>query len=251
MIRSLIITIAIYLAVSTGISYWVYQNAFQSRLEIERARGEVRLSEATSRLRGQLDVYRALANLVGRDSELETVLKLGSSTAIKNKLSQLSLTYGAGEINLADVHGRVVASSDTDSDKKRRPYSSSLINAALNGRLGSEQAIEENQRLFRFSMGVRESDGGGTIIGAIVVSVDLAALEFEWPVSPEPIIFLDADNRIFQPTGQSFCFSGLTKGLNKPDCLWNKSPELGTHPFGASERATYLKFRFCRIMSRI
>ncbi len=197
MIRSLIITIAIYLAVSTGISYWVYQNAFQSRLEIERARGEVRLSEATSRLRGQLDVYRALANLVGRDSELETVLKLGSSTAIKNKLSQLSLTYGAGEINLADVHGRVVASSDTDSDKKRRPYSSSLINAALNGRLGSEQAIEENQRLFRFSMGVRESDGGGTIIGAIVVSVDLAALEFEWPVSPEPIIFLDADNRIF------------------------------------------------------
>jgi len=197
LIRSLIITIAIYLAVSTGISYWVYQNAFQSRLEIERARGEVRLSEATSRLRGQLDVYRALANLVGRDSELETVLKLGSSTAIKNKLSQLSLTYGAGEINLADVHGRVVASSDTDSDKKRRPYSSSLINAALNGRLGSEQAIEENQRLFRFSMGVRESDGGGTIIGAIVVSVDLAALEFEWPVSPEPIIFLDADNRIF------------------------------------------------------
>ncbi len=201
MIRTLTFSIGLYLTLSIGVSVWIYQNAFQAELAADRIRGDVRLSEATSRLRGQFDVYRALANLVAHDPELDDALTIGVSDDIKLKLSRLKLTYGAWKIDLVDPMGLVIASSDPP--RRGRSYSTGLISAALNGRLGQEQAVEDGHRLIRFSRGVRSE--AGNIVGGVIISTSLASLEFEWPVSPETILFVDQ--------------AGFTFSANRPELL--------------------------------
>jgi len=120
-----------------------------------RTDGAVRLSEATSRLKLQIDGYRALANVIASEPIL-TTSALGSN---------------------------------------QPEYAQPLLRAAMNNRLGFGQSREAEQRLIQLSRGVLID--GTRPKGVVVVSVSLSALEFEWPFSPESIVFLDNDELVF------------------------------------------------------
>ena len=188
MFRTLLIGFGLYAILATGLSTWVYFDALTVALSNDREAGRVRLSEAVSRLRGQLDVYRALVNVVAKNPNMAQALNPATKVDVSSDLSLRSLTHGASGVDLINPKGRVLASSAAH--RTAYVYSRSLTRAALNGRLGYAIEIEEGQRLIRFSRGI--TDSGSIAIGAVVVSVNLAALEFEWPVTPEPVVFFDA-----------------------------------------------------------
>lgn len=201
MARSLIISFGIYILMSIGVSTWVYFDAFETALADDREAGRVRLSEASSRLRGQLDVYRVLVNTTARNAKMARAFDPDAQENTSADLSLSSLTYGAWEIDLADPSGKVIAASTIL--PAELVHAPDLIRSALNGRLGYAIDIEGNQRLIRFSRGIK--DANGNPIGVVVVSADLATLEFEWPVIPEPVVFFDRQ--------------GLSVSANRPGLL--------------------------------
>ncbi len=193
MLRTWTLFIVLFAGLAFAVASSIYQSAFTAALDLTRAQGAVRLSEAASRLRLQLDEYRALVNFAAKDPLMALALQDGPSEDVSFELSTLRLTYGPWHVDLVDRSGLVVASSGTSRIGRR--FSGTLLNAALNGRLGTQRAIEDGERLFRFSRGVW---GDGPItIGAVVVSADMASLEFEWPVTPEPIVFFDQSELAF------------------------------------------------------
>ncbi|MBT4084317.1 MAG: hypothetical protein HN725_19395 [Alphaproteobacteria bacterium] len=201
MSRSILISFVAYLIVATGVATWVYHDALRTALADDRETGQVRLSEATSRLRGQLDIFRALVNIIAATPRMAQSFNPETNVDVRSDLTALHLTYGAWEIDLVNPDGQVVASSSPNQNDK--VYSSGLVWAAKNGRLGYAIELEDGRRLIRFSR--RISGSASTGIGLVVVSADLAALEFEWPIIPEPIIFFDVE--------------GLSMSSNRPGLL--------------------------------
>ncbi|MFK7902876.1 MAG: hypothetical protein AB8B49_08545, partial [Nitratireductor sp.] len=214
MFRILSIAFSIYALLAASIAAFVYYDALKNAFENDRELGKVRLSEASSRLRGQLDVYKAIVNIVANDPKIaEHINNINAQERAKafgedvtTDLSLLQLTYGAWEIDLVDLNRKVIASSDKA--HIGYSYSNKLMQPAINGRLGFTIEIENDQRLVRFSRRVsRSTDSlGNTVlvdktnseanaIGAVVVSANLEALEFQWPVTPEPIVFFNEKNQ--------------------------------------------------------
>ncbi|MBT4019567.1 MAG: hypothetical protein HOE62_16560 [Alphaproteobacteria bacterium] len=202
MSRSILISFAVYVIVATSVATWVYHDALRTALANDRESGQVRLLAATSRLRGQLDIFRALANIIAATPRMAQAFDPESNVDVQPDLTTLRLTYGAWEIELVNPDGHVVASSSPN--RADKVYSSGLVQAALNGRLGYAIELENGRRLMRFSR--RMSGTASTGIGLVVVSANLAELEFEWPVIPEPIIFFDVE--------------GLSMSANRPDLLF-------------------------------
>ncbi|MEM7464749.1 MAG: ATP-binding protein [Pseudomonadota bacterium] len=193
----------------------MYHDAFETALEVDREAGSVRLSEASSRLRGQLDVYRVLANVAADEPIMALAAVDPEKFDVSNDLAKLNLKYGAHEIELTDPDGNVIASSS--SGQESNDYPPGLIRAAINGRLGYSVELDGDDRLVRFSRGI--NIGGEQPLGVIVVSTNLAALEFEWPVIPEPVIFFDSE--------------GLSISSNRPNLLLfsnSGDPELAKFP---------------------
>jgi len=220
LIRAIVIVVAIYTAVSAAVALLVYNNALQTELTATQAAGGVRLNEASSRLRAQLDVYRVLVNIIAQDRRMGAALADGTGATFDDALKDFSLTFGAWEVDLVDRDGRIQASSHPNRDGSF--VSKGLMTAALNHRLGYELAYNEGQRLALFSKGVRARDGN--FFGGIVVSTDLAELEFEWPVTPEPIVFFNE--------------TGLSVSSNRPELLFlsiGGDPNDHTFPLSARQ----------------
>ncbi len=201
MFRRALVTFGIYIFLAAGIAGWVYFDALETALTNDRQAGQVRLSEASSRLRGQLDVYRALVNIAAKDPKMARALASVEKTDVSFELTLLKLTYGAWEVDLADNDGRIVASSSPE--HLGSVHSKEVVRAALNGRLGYSVEVEKDQRLVRYSRRVLSKNS--TSLGLVVVSANMAALEFEWPITPEPIIFFDS--------------AGLSMSANRPSLL--------------------------------
>lgn len=209
-----------------GLASIVYQNTFHRELLSLREEGSVRLSEASSRLRLQVDGFRALANVIANDVRLVEALENKEFTSARRALETFESTYGAWRIDLTDPEGTLLASSAGDDPDPKYPRV--LLRAAENNRLGFGQALERGERIIRLSRGVLTN--GKRPEGVIVVNVSLAALEFEWPVSPEPIVFFDAAELAFSS--------------NRPDLLFlsrSEDPELAAFNLAATSRSRALQ----------
>ena len=188
MFRVLSIALGLYCLVAAAIAGWVYFDALESGLASDRRAGQVRLSEAASRLRGQMDVYRVLVNIVADNPKIARSMDGAWGLDMNLDLSLLQLKYGAWRIDLVDLNNTLVASSNFTSRKP--PISKKLIRTALDGSLGFTVELYEGERLVQFSR--RVLGQGSKALGVVVVSANLANLEFEWPITPEPIVFFDS-----------------------------------------------------------
>jgi two-component system C4-dicarboxylate transport sensor histidine kinase DctB len=203
---------ATFLMAAAGICYWVYTDAISVELAEQREAGRVRLSEASSRLRGQLEGYRALANLIAKDPKMPAALAAPGLPGADADLALLSLTYGAWRIELADRQGKIIATSDPKGNASS--YAPQLITAALNSRLGYSIDKDHGRRLIRFSRGVPGPNA--TVLGVVIISADLETLEFEWPVTPEPVIFFNGE--------------GVSMSANRPELLLKSLADNATEP---------------------
>ena len=189
----LVLAFMLYGACVAVASALVYQNTLRNELVTLSNNGAVRLGEAVSRFRLQVDGYRALVNVIADSPQLSRALAEDSFETASGALANYAATYGAWRIDMTDQTGALLASSASVAPDVT--FSPSLIQAALNNRLGFSRQLEGETRLVRLSRGI-EGPGQGTV-GVVVVSVSLSDLEFEWPVSPEPIVFFDPQERSF------------------------------------------------------
>ncbi len=189
MFRGVFLAFYFYAVACFGLAGWVYYQSFQSVLADDRSAGGVRLSEAVSRLRGQLGIYKALVNIVAKDPKTIQFMTDYHFPDAQIDLSLFRLTYGAWEMMLIAPDGSRLAVSVPE--KSPRLASNALLRAALNGRLGHELAVENELRLARYSRRVVGADNHA--LGAAIISANLEELEFEWPVIPEPVVFLNRE----------------------------------------------------------
>ena len=119
MFRGIFLAFFIYAVGCLGAAGWVYYQSFQNVLADNRMAGEVRLSEAVSRLRGQLGIYKAFVNIVAKDPKTVQFMADYHFPDTQIDLSLFRLTYGAWEMTLVAPNGDRLASSasaDTGAD---------------------------------------------------------------------------------------------------------------------------------------
>lgn len=190
--REITLGFAAYLVLCLGFVAFIYQDALVTALKEDRAAGKVRLSEASSRFKAQIDVFRTLTNTIAGDPRMAAfVAQPRAVSAMEHLLTGMALTYGALGIDLINRDGAVIASSQPEVID--RAHASGLVQAAMNGRLGYALHVENGQRLARFSRRIRSENRAPA--GGVVVSAAISSLEFEWPVTPEPVIFFDQNGR--------------------------------------------------------
>lgn len=205
----------VYALAAALITGQVYDLALRSELDGLAATGEIRVDQASERLTSQLDRFQVLSNVLARDPRIKSALRAGEdATAIEPFLRDQVLAYGAAKVELIDRSGTVVASSDGIAGQISRA-GAPLLTAALNGRLGLEHGLEANKRLFRFSRGV--ALGLPPANGALIISAEIAALEFDWAFAPEAVAFFDA--------------AGIVYVANRAELLLREASDRGSSRF--------------------
>ncbi|MEM7271210.1 MAG: ATP-binding protein [Pseudomonadota bacterium] len=197
MTRTATLLIIAYLIVSAGVGWGAWRLTLHANLTALEGAATTRVKQAADRLTGQLSAYRVMVNMLADHPEIEGALVRSSPPELASELLRDSiLTFGAAEAVLLSRSGETVASAGA------RPHrdDAALLRAALNGRMGVSTTLDGDLRQFRFSRGVQSADSAP--FGAILISVDVADLEFEWTVDPEPVVLLDADGRALSANRQ-------------------------------------------------
>ncbi|MGB1235098.1 MAG: sensor histidine kinase [Planktomarina sp.] len=221
---------ALFACIASVVAYsWVEQ---QERAMI-RTTSELRLDQAVGRLTAQLQVYRVLVNTVAKDPRVVSALQNeGAARRIGATLRNQSLTFGLDDIYLVSANGTIVATADL-STTRLITTDTPLLTAALNGRLGLDYFIASNgNRYARFARGVLGQTAGKA--GAVVIWVNLSELEFEWPVAPEDIVFVDA-NRVIATNRAALEAVALDALSFEPDRLlvMQSVPQIGLNAIGS------------------
>lgn len=192
---------ALYVWVAAVIVWTVWDWGYRDNLQRLSKAGEIHVEQAAERLVHQLDRYGVLANLLAADTRMMDALS-GAMTPKEagSYLSDQVLRYGSQRIDLIDRTGKVIASSDRASDEISSG-SSPLFRAAMTGRLGREHVLEDGVRQFRYSRGIIQ--GHAPPHGAVIVSVGIQTLEYEWSVTPESIVFFDDRGVVFASNRRS------------------------------------------------
>ena len=198
-------TVCVFYALVSLLAGWlVYRDAYLEALDRLEETGRIRVQQAGDRLMGQLSGYSYLINLLARHPQtIRSVVSETADETVGDLLLDSVLTYGAERITVTDRDGRVVASSSPEVEPGRAhtPVNPALLRAALNGRLGLVATLEDRRRVILLSRGVL--DGTAPAKGAIFVTIDVAALEFEWGIDPEVICFFDREQTVFASTRQA------------------------------------------------
>lgn len=200
--------IVIYTVIAVGVSAFVYKVSFESELSDDRLRGEARLADSIGRLNGQVDYYRALINFISQDPDIAAVLPSLSPAQVAERLSKIALTYGASEIDMINSEGEVLASSIARNTGFL--HQKNIVRPAFNGRLGRENVLRDGTRAIQLSRLI----GGAraTRDRAIVITIELSDLEFDWPVSAEPIYFLDENGKVLAADRTALLLLGQNGG---------------------------------------
>ncbi len=172
--------------IASATCYWVYRTTLSIEISEIEAAGKARLNEATNRLKLQLGRYKAQANLIARSSGLFPIPEGPIDDSLREELVRFALTYGVSKIDLFDANGALLASSSRTIE-----YDNALplVKTALNGSLGYRHAVRDDNRFIQLSRSVKGMAPADRSV--LVMTINLSDLEFEWPITPEPVMFLN------------------------------------------------------------
>ena len=166
-------------------------------------------------LQQELDRYKDLPKLLSSHSELINVLLLPGSEGIHGAslyLEKVNETIGATDTYLMDIEGTTIAASNwakaqtfVGRNFSFRPY----FRDAIKGRAGHYFALgtTSKKRGYFFSYPVEYR---GTILGVIVVKIDLNDIETDWNDPLTDILVTDEDGVIFISTRADWKFRTLS-----------------------------------------
>ncbi|MBL4750003.1 MAG: sensor histidine kinase [Amylibacter sp.] len=209
-----------YVCIAALITAATFALSYRSTLNQLSQTGAVRIEQARDRLLGQLASFRQLPNYLAKHPIVKTVLQDRTTSATASEfLLNTALISGADNIFVLDQTGATIASSNSDTvhnfignNYAFKPH----VRAAMNGRLGFYHALEssDNSRDFYIARGVSLPQTPHA--GAVVIQLDVAALEFEWRVDEEVLAFFDTYGVAFVTNRQSLALLRETPDQNTP-----------------------------------
>lgn len=184
-----------------GVYYTVQKNAEQ-RLQQKTTS---LLQQLVAQLDSALARHNYLPGLLAENRAMQTLLLTPAPDPelldyVNRTLAKANRTAGTSEIYLMRPDGITIAASNWDqenafvgNDFSFRPY----FQQAIQGRLGRYFALgtTSGERGYYFASGVRASDG--SLIGVMVVKVDVTPQENTWDKADAHFLVADADGVIF------------------------------------------------------
>jgi two-component system C4-dicarboxylate transport sensor histidine kinase DctB len=177
--------------------------------------GQRQLNIYVTLLKGQLEKYEFLPELLSTNARLLDLLKRPGDRrridALNRYLETINTIANASDTYLMDVDGLTIAASNWQSEKpfigrnfSYRPY----FQQAMQGHLGRYYALgtTSGKRGYYFAYPVRYLD---EILGAVVIKVDLTALEQQWRGRREEVVVTDPEGVIFITTRPDWRFRSL------------------------------------------
>ncbi|MGH1331640.1 MAG: ATP-binding protein [Paracoccaceae bacterium] len=176
-----------------GAVVWVY--AYGAALDQSEERGRADLALASDRLSSQLQRFRELGVLLSDHPTLMPVALAQKYPEHANELLRaMADKTGSLHLQLLGPDGRVLASSRSNT----RPVEGieAALNRALDGALGAAHYVgEEGRRIYSIAAPVFAP--GGPAKAAILVHVDVAGIEWNWPADPATVFFTDEQGIVF------------------------------------------------------
>ncbi|NOX40591.1 MAG: sensor histidine kinase [Alphaproteobacteria bacterium] len=186
------------LALVVAIVFGVRWFSFSAALVQLEARGQGDLALAVDRLSAQMRRYRELAVLLSDHPSLMVLLKGGDDPEmVAAILQQKADQTGSLEIRLLARDGTVLASAGQGGNGAgAAPAYLPAFLRAMNGALGAAHYVNSaSRRVFTFAAPM--FDGGGPAVGAVLVTVDLSEIEWNWPSDPFAVFFTDANGVVY------------------------------------------------------
>ena len=176
-------------AASTGV--WRY-GYFQALDQLAR-QGRSDLALSSDRLTGQLQRYRELAVLVADHPQVGATLAGAPQGDVEALLLEIADKSAAKDIRLTDSAGRILARARPD---VAGIDTGPLVRRAAQGALGwGNGTTAHGNRVFAYAAPV--FDARSQVLGAVVVTADLAAIELDWVGSNPAVFFTNAAGQVF------------------------------------------------------
>ena len=211
-----LIILLVYPAMIWQTWQWVKED---SLLELS-VQGRSQLNLYVTHLKGQLEKYKFLPELLSTNKRLVDLLqKPGDSEraeALNRYLETVNSIAGASDTYLMDRDGLTIAASNWQSERpfvgrnfSYRPY----FRQAIQGGLGRYFALgtTSRKRGYYFAFPVRHE---GNILGAVVIKIDMTSVEDQWSGRKEEIVVTDPDGIAFITTRPEWRFRSLIEPLN-------------------------------------
>lgn len=181
--------VALVAAAAAGV--WRY-GYFQALDQLAR-QGQSDLALASDRLTGQLQRYRELAVLVADHPRVSAALAGEDVSQAEALFLEIADKTAAQDIRLTNAQGLVLAAARSDQPGLDI---APLVARAAQGALGwGNGRTAQGTRVFAYAAPV--FDARSKIIGIVVVTADLAGIEWDWVGSNPAVFFTDAQDRVF------------------------------------------------------
>jgi len=190
----LLYAVTLYVSVSQ-----TYDNAIEKLSD----KGRYQLNLYVANLKGQLEKYESLPELLSTNERLTTLLQQPGNPmrekALNEYLETINRITNASDTYLMNADGLTIAASNWQSEKpfiglnfSYRPY----FKQAMQGRLGRYFALgsTSKKRGYYFAYPVFHQQ---RILGAVVVKVDLSELESNWQGRSDKVIVTDPSGFVF------------------------------------------------------
>lgn len=195
-----------------------------SQIYLTRSFSESQETDATLRatlyagsIQSAMQRHSVVPLLLARDPILISALTTGEFTEVEARLRDFREEIGAGSIFLLDAKGRIVAASDTqpieqyDGDKAYF-----TLAAADTGTIFS--IIENDDGAYSFHY-ARKVEVNGQLLGVIVVTVDLGALEEGWRRSRVKVVVTNSEGNVLlasEPNWRKSSLENLLASASHP-----------------------------------
>jgi two-component system, NtrC family, C4-dicarboxylate transport sensor histidine kinase DctB len=193
-----------------------YKWLYQIRLKSLAADGQTRLELYTTYLKGVLEKYESLPELLANDRTMANLLNdpEGSARidALNKYLEKINNISDASDTYLMDREGLTIAASNWNEEHpfvgrnfSYRPY----FKEAMSGHLGRYFALGTTSSLrgYYFAYPVRKNN---KILGALVIKVNIDSVEDNWGHTDETFLVTDPDGIIFLTTRKEWRFHTLS-----------------------------------------
>lgn len=184
-----------FVAVVFIIAAGVWRYGYVQALNQLSRQGAVDLALASDRLTGQMQRYRELAVLTA-DRPLATRIARGTVDAASRKtLLEIADKTGAMNVMVLNARGTVVAAA-------RGPEGTDLsgtvyMRRAMQGALGRAHGLVPPGARRTYIYAAPVFSDSGTVLGAVIIAADIAAIEWDWVGSNPAVFFTDAQGEVF------------------------------------------------------
>lgn len=211
------LALLILLIVAT-ITVWTTNTLLTSRFtESTRNRAELRLALYSGNLLSELRRNSIVPQLLARDPTLIGALNSNDFSQSTQRLISFVEEIGAASLMLLDNDGRTVAATDRNllgsAHRSEKYFVDSIRSNATVFSL-----IEREAGGYRFTYS-RRIEAGTSVLGVIVVEVDLQKFERAWAGISDAVLVVDSTGQIVLSTESRW------RGLSEEDALRRQTPQ--------------------------